>query len=341
MKFKSLTIIVHVFKGIDGHKLASMYVNALLGLLRAKNVTVNLYVFCYGFKKNDEFEVKSAFAKINQYVEGVNFEFQGLVYSEVPTLKKAISLSKSMAPDDLIVYLHSKGASYKNQTFFVNWAMYATAALAAAVDHTLMYPKLIDRYHSMGSFAGLGVFERYGTMSPAFSGNFWLTTAKNLVKKDFDKKWYSDAYHNRHFAEALLGLDAAPGSLLNLEDNYNLRATAKPNETNIYERVIQELHLLSCATEERLSFVDAYVESFYGHLIEQQKRYSESRFFWKLRRVVFGNKSVLRYSPFASKALDRIVPWSQSELYRNYTGPKQFDVLNNYISIPVPVNEEN
>lgn len=130
-----------------------------------------------------------------------------------------------------------------------------------------------------------------------------------------------------------------PNLLLNLEDNYGFRAAACPNSQNIYDKIKIELDVLSNAKTEQLAFVDCYIKSFYDHLIDQQKRYSEKRIFWKLRRFIFGNKSILRFSSFFSKVLDRATPWSQSELYRHYIGPKQFSVLNDHIATSSHVNE--
>jgi len=339
MKNKNVVVVLHVYKGRDGHRLAHMYFSEFLRLLQSKKLDISVYVFCYGFTREEENFVKSLFQTIDGRVIKFSFEFQKLVYSEVPTLREIIKLSKIYNPDDLMIYFHSKGASYSDQNYYINWGLYASATLAAALDHIAENSMLIDRYHSIGPFAGLGVFDRFGTLTPAYSGNFWLTKVKNFYQKDLTKKWYSDAFHNRHHAEALLGLDAHANLLLNLEDNYNFRAVDLPDLQKIYDKIKIELGILSTTKSDQLAFVDSYIKSFYDHLIVQQKRYSEKRIFWKFRRFIFGNKSILRYSSFFSKALDRLVPWSQCELYRHYSGPKQFSVLNDCIATSTYINE--
>lgn len=188
MKNKSVVIVLHVYKGREGHRLAHMYLSEFLALLKFKKLDIFVYVYCYGFTQEEENLVKSLFKAVDGRVSKLTFEFQCLVYSEVPTLRQTIKLSKRFDPDDLIIYLHSKGASYKDQTYFINWAMYASATLAAALDHIAENPMLIERYHSIGPFAGMGVFDRYGILTPAYSGNFWLTKFKNLPQKDLTKK---------------------------------------------------------------------------------------------------------------------------------------------------------
>jgi hypothetical protein len=329
MTKKILNIVLHVYRGNNGEKLAARYLEIFINLLEGEHIPKRLFIFFYEFPKNEEKKVISLFAGITCSVTEAKYVFSDKCFSEVPTLKEAKGICYGSENEDLLLYFHSKGASYKNQENFINWSEYAISTLAAAVKIVWFHPFLIDRYYAIGSFAGVGVFERYGTMTPAFSGNFWLTKATRFCFIDIKTNWFSNSYHNRHYAEALLAKEISAEKLLNLEDNYYLRSISKPNTKEIFNKVCKELLELNSASEEELNYIDNYMSYTYKGLVEQQERYSSNRFFWGLRKFCFGNQSVLRFFPSISKIMDQLSPWLQCELYRHYNGSKQVDILRN------------
>jgi hypothetical protein len=326
---KSLYIVLHVYKGNNGETLAARYLEIFMDLIGNEHIPKKLFIFFYEFPKNEEKKVISLFAGLACSSTEAKYVFSGNCFSEVPTLRQAKEICAVSEDEDLLLYFHSKGASNNNQENFINWSEYAISVLAAAVKNVWFHPFLIDKYYAIGSFAGVGVFERYGIMTPAFSGNFWLTKATRFCFLDIKTNWFSDSYHNRHYAEALLAKEISAERLLNLEDNYYLRSISKPNTKEIFNRVCKELLELNSASEEELNYIDNYICYSYKGLVEQQERYSSSRYFWVLRKLLFGNQSVLRFFPSISKIMDRLSPWSQCELYRHYTGSKQVDILRN------------
>jgi hypothetical protein len=324
-----IIVVLHVYKGNNGDKLALQYLSLFLHLAGKSSHRFRVYVYCYGFSSLDEVDIAKSFEGAVCPPVEISIVFQLKCFSEVPTLREAAMLCRDSGSNDLLVYFHSKGASYIDQQFFVAWSLYAIAALSAAVQTISADPSLLERYYAIGSFAGIGVFERFGTMTPAFSGNFWLTKAIRFSSLHIQDSWYSDLAHNRHYAEGLLCKQVQPECLLNLEDSYQLRAVSCFDGEMVFKKIMYELALLSMASEEELDAVEVFLEFFYSHLVAQQKRYSSQRTAWFVRKRIFGNSSPLRLLPYVSRLFDRIIPWADCELYRGYTGPKQVDILRN------------
>lgn len=336
----NVLIVVHVYKGQNGEKLAFQYVTEFLRLVKSNELLISACIHFYGFDFGEQELVKSLWHGVGLQSSRITCRFSDKSVSEVPTLRQAIMLARGLEKKDYILYLHSKGASYANQERFKNWSLHAVGALAAALDHIAENSALANRYSIFGSFASIGVLERFGSLIPHYSGNFWLVKAEVLAKRDASQRWYTDAFHNRHSAEAILGIAEKPENFLNLDDNYALRSQVKPNSNLVYLRIRKELAYLSKASPEALNYLDSYIASYYTHLSQQHETYSSRRLAWGLRRALFGNKSQLRRSSLLSWMLDRIVPWYQTELYRSYAGPKQYDVLNGYIDVYTPSNDD-
>lgn len=325
---RSLIIYVHVYKGINGHLLAKEYVDLFLSLLRHFSGTLSINWFCYGFDKNEETDVEILLSQSVTNILLSNVKFYPSVGSELPTIREIVNKSKIIDPSTLVLYAHSKGASYKDQAFFRNWSIYSVSALAAATDFICERTNTFDEFDAFGSFAGAGVFERYGTMTSAYSGNFWLTTAGFLSRKKVSNAWYSDLHHNRHYAESFIGLNADPSRLFNLEDNYNYYSLKRHDEKAIYDLKKYETQKFFEYDEDLRKTVNFYIDSFYESLITQQTIYSQSRVFWSLRKKCCGNRSFLRRSNKVSKILDRIFPYFNCDLYRHQLGPTHFDIAN-------------
>lgn len=321
-----LIVYVHVYKGINGHLLAKEYISIFMSLLKCFSGELSINWICYGFDVCNESDIEGFLSELDANKLVTTVKFKPSVASEVPTLREMVNHSKDIDSSSLMLYLHSKGASYQNQDFFRNWSIYSVCALAAVVDFVCTRTDCFDEFDAFGSFAGTGVFERYGKMTLAFSGNFWLTTAGFLSRQQVSDAWYSDLYHNRHYAESLIGLKTTSGRLFNLEDNYNYYSLKWHDENNIYDKKMNEIQNYFEYDNRLRTSVKLYIDSFYESASSQQATYSKSRMFWSLRKWVLGNRSVLRRSNKVSKILDRIFPYFNCELYRHQNGPTHFDV---------------
>jgi len=250
-------------------------------------------------------------------------------------LRAAVTHCKNLHPSSLVLYLHSKGASYKEQESFRNWSIYCVSALAAATDSISEKSEFFDEFDAIGSFASAGVFERYGIMTIAYSGNFWLTTAGFLASKSAGSFWYSDLFHNRHYAESLIGLNSSPSRLFNLEENYNNFSLKRHDALKIYQKKKYEIQQFLKNDIGLTTDVKIYIDSYYENICSQQRVYSQRRAFWGLRKLFFGNKSFLRRSNIISMMLDKLDPYCNCELYRHQSGPTHFDVSQKLLNPPL------
>lgn len=325
----TIVVVIHTFKGRDGQYLSYEYLRQLLILTKKRIIYFKVYIHFYGFLDEDNEELIQLFNSLKDVKRlSLEYEFKPSVRSEVPTLKFTIDLSKNLDPDCFVIYFHSKGASYEDQSYQKNWSLLSIAGLAAAIDVLHGRKDFINLYDAFGSFAAIGVLERYGQMTPHFSGNFWITTAKFLATKEIKNKWYVYSYHNRHFAEGLLGKESSPELLFNLMSNYQINSLSRPDLDEVYRHISNELSEMLNVSIRELEEVNGEIRNYYKTLQEQHTKYNSGRYFWSIRKYILGNNSYVRYYKIMSKILDKVFPYTNSHLYRHYSGPKHFDIYS-------------
>ncbi|MBT8556440.1 hypothetical protein G6663_03925 [Polynucleobacter paneuropaeus] len=319
----NITIFFHMFKGFHGADLSRYYLEMLRDHLPCNQISIIIYAYGFDHQELTDFqnllkEKNINFLSLNIYEGSQNCK------SEIPTLRRILNHIKNECNDnEFIMYLHSKGASYKDPGESKVIAECSILALAACIQEIIGGSPIQDKYKCYGSFLSLGVFRRFNIMTLAFSGNFWMAKASYLSNLDFPAGAQSEAHHNRHLAEEYLGLKATANEMFNILD-FQRKFNSADEKYEFIKLLRFQINFFCSAKETFQNLANQHLNSQIDQLKKQQITYSKKRIFWGLRKYFLGNEAYIRKFKFANFMLERISPWYCCELYRAYILPSHF-----------------
>ena len=220
-----------------------------------------------------------------------------------------------------VIYAHSKGASYSDPKGSMLVAQNLIETTIAFVKFFSQNPKELSDYNVFGARLSLGVFERYGYLKKAFSGNIWMARVeyiKNL--RDFSSQELISSM-DRHQAECWISSSPLIKPLNGLMgiSSYEL------NRGGVRDLVLENIRMYSEMSKIQQLKVDDLLEKIIiGHL-EQQLTYDNARFAWSFRKKIFGHNSVLTRR--IGRVSEKIESWKRVGLYRHYFLPSHFDLV--------------
>jgi len=321
-----LTIFFHLFKGQSGIPLSIDYIKLLYKFIPNISVGIKIYSYALSNEDVDFFRNQLVIADVNFLDISIESESKQCE-SEIPTLRQLQNYVKNLALDDeYIMYIHSKGASYDDPSQSKSIANSSILAICAMLQELDAGSPIQDEYECFGPFLSLGVFRRYGYMSLAYSGNFWFAKASYLNSLSFPAAPLIDAYFNRHLAEEFIGLKGDASLMFNILDE-SLLDQDELAQDQFVKNLRRQIRLFSLSSKMDRSLVNSKLNSQIKALSTQQSLYSKGRFFWGLRRQLFGNASFLRRLKLFSYLLDVMFRWHSCELYRFYILPTHWSVL--------------
>lgn len=329
-----------MFRGHHGAALSKYYLAMLRDHLPCNKIEVRIYA--YGFNQQELIDFKNTLTENNIFFLSLNI-YTGSQHcrSEIPTMRHLVNYIKNECDgDEFIIYLHSKGSSYKEPEESKAIAECSILALAACIQEILEGSPIQEKYQCFGPFLSLGVFRRFNAMTPAYSGNFWMAKASYLSKLAFPTGAQSESYHNRHLAEEYLGRKASASEMFNILDS-QVKFAIKDEQSAFIKRLRFQIKFFCNASENLQYLANDLINSQAEKLKQQQSIYSKKRIFWKFRKFIFGNDSYLRQFKLSNLMLEQISPWYCCELYRAYILPSHFSSIIKFIDIENINSTEN
>ena len=324
MNNKKCHIFMHYFPGESGEFRLKNYLQTLHDYCKLERYDYHFTLMAY--QADEEDLMKLAELRSLKTVAKVQVLVRDQAFGELPTLNKMIELVRNVDANDWVIYAHVKGSSYRDKNIYLKQSICNLQCILEAVSHENF--SILEKYFdAVGCNLAMGVFERYSFMNIHYSGNFFAIRANMLQKAMvFEEKFYSPVH--RHLAEKFISDIVPANKLFNLYTNYII--TPDDTLTNYNKDLFNQKMLSLCKYTEKdftsLKRTTADIANFYYN---KQVRYSVNRPFWRLRRVLFGNSSVLMRSRILVRIINLLLPWYNSELYRYNLLPDSFELLKN------------
>jgi len=314
-----LHVFFHLYKGNNGERIAEEYIKLLNDLCAGYEIEIRFHIYCYGYHDKEINIVKEVIANSVNNIHNIGYKFNKKSESEVPTLIETQKKVEKLKDTELVCYMHARGSSYRieAQEKFKLLAKISITSIAAILISILEHKDLLEKYKVAGAFPSVGVFEKYGKYSLALAGNFWITTAGHIKQNKIDEKWYINKWHARHLAEEYIARTCKPSEVFGVYSSGRFELDSK--KSNYYEKVkliVDEINKVHNLDESMQIKIEKYISHKVKKIISRQIRYSEKRFVWKFRKLIFGRTSYIHHIKKIDRVMNKLFNYHNTELYK-------------------------